>query len=436
MNIMLLMDLYRPITFYMGGLETHVQVLTKELRERGHKVTICTTGGLRKDEVSDSVSIYSFEGLFQKIPFLFKDSREKWPPPTGDWLLTKKLKKIIEKEKPDIIHSHGWILYSVLPLIRKYTVPLIVTLHSYGLICPKRSGEICEQRLTNRCISCGKELYGTFKSLMVYYALKMNRPKLKQVDRFIAISSFQKSIFCKYLGLNDNDIVVIPNAVDLKKFSPSTCIKQSERVYERQLGVKSGSNKIVYVSRFSLDKLNAILNVINATPKIIKEFSNTQILLVGGGESFDYANKVAEKINHQLGRKTIIMTGAIKDGGVPKVMRLADVVIGVGRVSLEAMACGKPVIIAGSTPGPFGGNYGGIVTPSNIAELKVHNFSGRNSFERTTPHKIAEACVRLLTDKEYRLFLGRFGREYVEKEHDARKIVRQVEAVYRDAIKG
>ena len=436
MNIILLMDLYRPTAYYMGGLETRVQVLVKELHERGHKVTICTTEVLRRDGVNNGVNIYGLEGLFQKIPFLFKDSRERWPPPTRDWLLTKQLKKIIEKEKPDILHAHGWILYSVLPFIRKYTVPLIATLHDYSLICPNRSGEICKQRLTNRCISCGKEMYGTLKSLMVYYALKMNKPRLKQVHRFIAISSFQKSIFCKYLGLNDNDIVVIPNAIDLKRFSPSTCIKQSERIYERQPGVKSDSNKIVHVSRLSLDKLNAILNVINATPRIIKEFPNTQLLLVGSGEFFDYANKLAEEINHQLNREGIIMTGAIKDEGVPKIMGLADIVIGVGRVALEAMACGKPVIVAGSTLGPFGGNYGGIVTPSNIAELKVHNFSGRNSFERANPRKIAEACVRLLADKEYRLFLGRFGREYVKKEHDARKIVGQVEAVYCDAIKG
>jgi glycosyltransferase involved in cell wall biosynthesis len=430
----MLSDFYFPI---ITGTQIQNLLLSKELIRRGHKVDVCTTGYgyLPEFNVERKVKVFRIRGLFQRIPLLFKDPKMRYHPPVKDPIITKKLKKIIEMEKPDIIHAHGWIMYSALPLIGKYSIPLIATLHDNGLICPKRSGEICKQPLTNTCLSCGKETYGTLKSFLVYFALKMNKPKLKQVDRFLAISLYQKSIYSKNLGLNNNDIILIPNAVDLEEFFPGACTKESMRRCERKLGVKSNSNKIVHIGRFSRDKLHAILNVVNATPRIVKEFPNTQILLVGDGPFFDYVSKLAEKINHQLGRVSVIMTGSMKEEDMPEIIDLADIVIGVGRVPLEAMACGKPVIVAGGIVGPLGGNYGGIVTPKNIAKLKVHNFSGRNSLERTNPRNIAEACTRLLVDKEYRSFLGRFGREYVEKEHDVRKIVRQVEAVYHDALK-
>lgn len=48
------------------------------------------------------VKVYRFEGSFRKIPFLFKYLGKRYPP-LFDGLLTNKLKKIEEMEKPDII---------------------------------------------------------------------------------------------------------------------------------------------------------------------------------------------------------------------------------------------------------------------------------------------------------------------------------------------
>jgi glycosyltransferase involved in cell wall biosynthesis len=434
MKILVLSDFYPPI---IGGMGTNVQTISKELSKRGHKVVVCTTKLSKKEsslEKDDDVKIKRLWGLFQRMPLLYRDINRRYIPPFQDWLITNELKMLVGRMKPDIIHAQGWIMYSALPLIKKYNIPFIVTLHDYGLICPKMTPEkLCEQPLTIQCVSCLKEEYGILKSLLVYSALKINRPKVKEIKRFIAISSFQKTVISRNLGLNNDAVVVISNPIDLKKFSPSACTKELIRRYEKELGVNFGSNKIVHISRLSIDKLSSVLNVIHATPKIITEFPNTQILLVGDGEFFDYVNKIARKIDHRLGKPAIIVTGAIKGEDMPKIIALGDIIIGVGRVALEAMACGKPVIVAGSLIGRYGGNYGGVITPNNVSRLRVHNFSGRNSYERTTPQNIAKDCIRLLADEKCRLSLGRFGREYVEREHDIKDIVNQVEDVYNDA---
>jgi glycosyltransferase involved in cell wall biosynthesis len=223
MKILMLSDFYPPV---IGGMERHVQLLSEGLTKRGHKVTVCTVGHkhLPVFRVENGVKVFRFRGFFQRIPFLFKDLERKYHPPIRDWMITKKIGKLIETEKPDIIHAHGWITYSVLPLKKKLTIPLVVTLHDYGFVCPKRilmnGNEICEEPFKYNCIECGKESYGVIKSFFSFYGVYSNKSKLKLVDKFIAVSSFVKEVYSRHLALSNKKIAVIPNFYDVEKRNP------------------------------------------------------------------------------------------------------------------------------------------------------------------------------------------------------------------------
>ncbi len=214
MKILMLTDSYPP---RIDGGGRHVQLLGKQLAKRGHRVIVFTIGypDLPKYAEENGVKVYRLAGLFQRIPFLFKDPALKWPPPTGDWLITRELRRIVEKEKPDIIHAHGGIVFSVLPLKKSLKIPLVTTLHGYGLICPKKTlvkyDGVCDRPFTSTCITCSQAQYGITKSLAAYLATKFNKDKLGYVDEFIAVSSYVKEAHRRHLGLDDNDIVVIPN---------------------------------------------------------------------------------------------------------------------------------------------------------------------------------------------------------------------------------
>lgn len=64
----------------------------------------------------------------------------------------KNLNQLLSNHKIDIAHLHDinhYITPSILPLLKKYNIPIIWTLHDYTLICPESSlvsnGKICER---------------------------------------------------------------------------------------------------------------------------------------------------------------------------------------------------------------------------------------------------------------------------------------------------
>ena len=63
---------------------------------------------------------------------------------------------------------------------------------------------------------------------------------------------------------------------------------------------------------------------------------------------------------------------------VEKEINKADIVVGLGRIVLESLACGRQPIVFDDRI--YQGNVGdGIVTPNNIDDLAIYNFSGRYS---------------------------------------------------------
>ena len=152
---------------------------------------------------------------------IYKDLGRRYPPPIQDFAITEKLKKVVKEERPDIIHSNGWILYSFLPLRKQLGIPLIVTLHGYDLICPKKTlltdHKICNRPFMIRCAVCGVESYGLAKSFFAYLGVKSNKKKLGLVDKYMAVSSFVKEVYCKHLSLSDKDIVVVSNFYEIEE---------------------------------------------------------------------------------------------------------------------------------------------------------------------------------------------------------------------------
>ena len=212
----MLADTYSPL---LGGIETHVQTLAEYLSRSGHNITVVTSrpGHSPCFEVRNGVNIYRINGFLQSLPFLFKDPQRKYQPPVRDWLLMAKLRNLMKRERPDIIHAHGWTLFSALPLATKFQIPIVITLHDYRFVCPKiifmDGDKICTKVLTSHCMDCGKESYGLLKSFFAYRGVKSGVKRLKLVAKFMAVSSFVKQAYMKNLGLDDKEIVVMPNFV-------------------------------------------------------------------------------------------------------------------------------------------------------------------------------------------------------------------------------
>ena len=209
---------------------------------QSHNHTVCfyrlTTEGAR-DTISDKIKgftagIYSHSGV-------------------------KGIKKILRKDKPDIINVHNlypFISPTALFECKKAGIPVVMTVHNFRLICPTglfmRNGKPCEQCLDRKnewsCIKYNCE-HSIFKSigytLRNVYA-RWTKAYLKNVDMFACITEFQKKKLIE-AGYDKNKITVIPNSIDAPcSYTPTT---GGYIAYIGRLSYEKGYDLLVEVAR-------------------------------------------------------------------------------------------------------------------------------------------------------------------------------------------
>lgn len=387
-----------------GGSETHVITLAKELKQRGHDITVVSSGGVLIEELTKlGIKHYTV-----KMPAYGSTSSE---PVANDvrystsiiasciirpWNILRlfisviQFIKIIKREKINIIHSNQpgptLITYLTSQITR---VPFVTTVH------------------------------GTLRTEFPPIGLRFIRKKIRKI---IVISEEIKEHLIKNYRIDVQTISVIYNGIDLKKFYPDANTRRLN------LGNWNSLKKVANIGGRGGGGLKSMLN---AAPIIAQKVPDVEIVIP---RRDDEINSLARKINQQFDREAIKIMRPTKD--IIEIINSSEVVVAIGRSALEAMACGKPVVIAGRRTGPSGGSFGGIISKDNVSEIKKYNFSGRNSSEVTSPENIAETIIKLLTDERHRQEVGAFGRKIVEEEFDSKKIAEQIEGVYFEVLEG
>ena len=187
-------DLYWPL---IGGLETVVRGLSRELTARGHTVAVATLAqdGLPASEDDADVAIRRIGGTMQRVEQLFSESARRYAPPFPDPEATVNLRAVLDDFRPDVVHGHNWLIRSFLPLKHRRGPRLVVTLHDYGVACAKRTlydlhQEICSGPGPRKCLACSADHYGAAKGWTVTttnWASALVEGRL--VDRYLPISS-------------------------------------------------------------------------------------------------------------------------------------------------------------------------------------------------------------------------------------------------------
>jgi glycosyltransferase involved in cell wall biosynthesis len=215
MRILLLSQFYPPV---IGGEERHVRSLGAALAQRGHQVSVGTLihPGSPHTELDGAVRVHRLSGTLQRLPGLYADSERRHAPPFPDPELVLALKRLIARERPDIIHAHNWIYASFLPL-KMWSGMLVVTLHDYGLVCPKKnfmhSGtRVCSGPALAKCLPCASRHYGAVKATVTTLGnWASGFATRRAVDRFIAVS---RAVACHTgLARGGSPYEVIPNFV-------------------------------------------------------------------------------------------------------------------------------------------------------------------------------------------------------------------------------
>ena len=101
----MLTQFYPPI---IGGIERHVTSLSRSLVARGHDVSVATTWhpGMAESESENGVRVHRIKGSLQR---LMPGAKRAFAPSFPDPEFTLALKRIVDEEKPDIVHAHNWL---------------------------------------------------------------------------------------------------------------------------------------------------------------------------------------------------------------------------------------------------------------------------------------------------------------------------------------
>lgn len=356
------------------GTRTHVLTLAKELRALGHNVITTVAPFV-------AVEVVTFGSLVTLAKQLLMRS-------FGMIGLLRRTRE----HQVDVIHVHNTRVSLVVGyLLHKLCgIPLVVTIH--------------EGRPS--------------------ISLRVNRLYTK-ADRIIAISP-EVSESVVRLGATRDRVVVIPNMIETERYDAHLANDDAPNP-----DVNPRNPKLVSAGRIDESKFGLTKTIMKSMSMIVRAFPDAQLLVVGDGPYLSQASEMARGVNDQLGRTAVVILGYVED--IVQVMSCADVVVGVGRVAMEGMACGKPVIV-GSTD-KSGVVTGGLVTKETAEEFKRCNFSGRHYPETLDCVSFSELVTRLMTDEDYRRGLGEWGRDFVRENLEARAAAERVEVVYLECLK-
>jgi glycosyltransferase involved in cell wall biosynthesis len=214
MRILMLAQSYAPI---VGGVERLVEDLSVELVARGHDVSVATLRqpGRQAEPVRDGVRVHALGSTTYRMPGVGGDDERRHAPPVPDPEATLELRRLLRRERPDVVHAHNWLLHSYLPLDRRDGPALALSLHDYGLVCATKrflnQGAPCSGPAMAKCIRCAGDYYSPLKGAGVAVATRLSEARVRRhVDVFLPVSSAVRDL----CGLETSErCPVVPNFI-------------------------------------------------------------------------------------------------------------------------------------------------------------------------------------------------------------------------------
>lgn len=359
-----------------GGSGVVATELGKALASKGHQVHFITySQPARLDFFSEN--LYYHEVAIGQYPLF-----DYAPYETA---LASKMVDVVRYEKLDLLHVHYAIPHASVAFLAKQIlatygikIPVVTTLHGTDITL------------------VGKDR--SFSSVVTF--------SINQSDGVTAVSQNLKDQTLEYFDIK-NDIKVIPNFIDLKRFH------KKNREHFRKAIAPNDEHIIVHTSNFR--KVKNTGDVIRIFEKINQK-QPAKLLMVGDGPE----RRNSEELARQLGIwEHVRFLG--KQDAIEEILSVTDLFVmpsgseSFGLAALEAMACEVPLISS---------NTGGL------PELNVHGFSGYLS-DIGDVDDMATNALAILSDPDT---LARFKKNAFSraKEFELSKILVHYEDFYQE----
>jgi len=350
-----------------GGNERTSYELAKQLKRKGYEIMILSTTENKNVgyKILDGIKVYRFKQPRRFYGFVI------------DFLSFLNTWKVIKRFNPDIVHIIGDIY--------RFSIGAI--------IASKIMRKKVLKTVTNRPKKRKRLLARLFDNLIASKIIKM-----------VDIITYSTPDLQEILSYIRNDAIFIPNFVDSSRFKPAKAIN----------GLNS-TPKILITSTFSYNKGGRV--ALKAMKIVKEEYPDIEIAALKPKIDHIYQAILLEEIE----RENIKVLPPIPDNLMPDILNYYDIIVGqfyigaLGRLELEAMACGKPLIC-------FFKYWNWYDSPPPIISA-------------TSPDNIAKNIKKLITYKDIREKIGTENRKWVVRNHDLKVIVQKYVQIYEKLCK-
>ncbi len=344
--------LVSPYDFaYPGGVTNHISALDYRFTKMGHEVRVIAPASQVVPDFGDR-----FIPIGKPRPVPASGSIVRI---TISLRLASKIKAVLSEENFDIIHLHEPFMPMLCSAVLRFSnIANVGTFHA----CRGRPGYH----------------FGRPISTIIL------KRRARKLHGKIAVSKAAMEFANEHVF---GDYEIIPNGVDLDRFSPD--VSPIDEFCDGKLN-------ILFVGR--LEKRKGLDYLLKAYKQVKKEVSNSRLIIIGPGTRLGKRYKKWVKHNNLA---DVIFVGYVSSDELPRYYKTADIFCSpatgresFGIVLLEAMAVGKP-IVASNIEG-----YAAVVTHSVEGLLVPPKDSA----------KLAQVLISLLNDKSLRQQMGDRGR--------------------------
>ena len=298
---------------------------------------------------------------------------------------TLELIKIIKNENISLIHLNNGIISNLSGIIAGKLMHVPVIVHQRGKVWKSKT--------------------------TVFFS--------KWIDAYIAISNFIKQELFS-VGVNNKKITIAPEGLNLLEYNLDIDISY----LKNEFGNNKDFLKIALVGCLVPWKGQKVL--IKAIDKLIRQGLKVKAFIIGGTAKKDkwYERELKALVKKLSLEESVIFTGRRND--IPALLKYMDIIVHTstepepfGRVIIEAMAMGKPIIATK------------IGAPVEIIKDGVNGFL----VPPGEPNFLAKHIRKISKNKEFLKFIGKNARKQVEKNYSIKIHTKIIENLYRSILK-
>jgi glycosyltransferase involved in cell wall biosynthesis len=270
--------------------------------------------------------------------------------------------------------------------------------------------------------------YNFFKKLKINYFIDqileflLDKKKQKKYakliyeksDQVICISEVAASE-AKQMGLDPKKIKILPVSIETDLFQP-----ESQKLEKRKSLGLVAEKMILFIGRINFAE-KGVGWLVEAMPRVVSVLSKAKLVIVGGNGEMERLKQLIDRLNLN---KNVILVGQKPFSVLADYLKASDIFVmpslwveTFGQVTIEAMACGLPVVTSDAGASP---------------EINEHGQTGLVVKAGQT-NDLSAALVKLLQDDALREKMGQVAREKVLANYTYESVVNKLLTIINDS---